>query len=218
MAHKLDSDSFLNSFRQFLARRGSPELVRSNNHGKFASGKRKLNHSAKEWNQEKAADFLLQIKVQLPFNPPSGSHQGGPWERCIRSVRKVLHALIREQVLDDKGLSTFMCEAESIVNSRPLTKVSEDIRHLEPLTPNHLLFFWYSQSFPPGMFAKEDIYSRHRGRRVQYLSDVFWRRWVKEYLPNLQEAKIFRLRQNFQIRDIVLLTDEKSPRGLWPLA
>ena len=127
-------------------------------------------------------------------------------------MRKVLNALVREQVLDDKGLPTFMHKAESIVNSRPLTKVSD-----EPLTPNHLLF-WYNQPFPPGIFAK-DIYSRRRWRQVQYLSDVFWRRWVKEYIPTLQHRqKWFRPRRNFQIGDIVLLTDEKSPRGLWPLA
>jgi len=48
---------------------------------------------------------------------------------------------------------------------------------------------------------------------------VFWRRWVKEYLPTLQERqKWFKPRRNFQIGDIVLPTDEKSPRGLWPLA
>ena len=219
VAHNLDTDSFLNSFRRFVARRGSPELIRSDNGGNFVSGERELNRSIKEWNQEKIADFLLQRNVQWVFNPPCGSHHGGPWERCIRTVRKVLNALVREQVLDDEGLSTFMCEAESIVNSRPLTKVSDDVRDLEPLTPNHLLLFRYSQSFPPGIFAKEDIYSRRRWRQVQYLSDVFWRRWVKEYLPTLQERqKWFRPRRNFQIGDIVLLTDEKSPRGLWPLA
>ena len=167
----------------------------------------------------KNRQFLLQRNVQWVFNPPCRSHHGGPWERCIRTVRNVLNALVREQVLDDEGLSTFMCKAESIVNRRPLTKVSDDTRDLKPLMPNDLLLFRYSQLFPPGIFAKEDIYSRRRWRQVQYLSDVFWHRWVKEYLPTLQERqKWLRPHQNFQIGDIVLLTNEKSPRGLWPLA
>ena len=218
VAHNLDTDAFLNSFRRFIARRGSPELIRSDNGSNFVSGERELNRSIKEWNQEKIADFFLQRNVQWVFNPPCGSHHGGPWERCIRTVRKVLNALVREQVLDDEGPSTFMCEAESIVNSRPLTKVLDDTSDLEPLMPNHLLLFRYSQSFHPGIFAKADIYSRRRWRQVQYLSDVFWPRWVKEYLPTLQERqKWFRPCENFQIGDIVLLTDKKSPRGLWPL-
>ena len=134
-------------------------------------------------------------------------------------MRKVLNVLVREQVLDDEGLSTFMCEAESIVNSRPLTQVSDNVRDLEPLTPNHFLLFRYSQSFPSGIFAKADVYSRRRWRQVQYLSDVFWRRWVKEYLPTLQERqKWFRPCRIFEIEDIVLLTDEKLLRGLWSLA
>ena len=215
VAHNLDTDSFLNSFRRFVARRGSPELIRSDNGGNFVSGERELNRSIKEWNQEKIADFLLQKNVQWAFNPPCGSHHGGPWERCIRTVRKVLNALVREQVLDDEGLSTFMCEAESIINNRPLTKVSDDARDLEPLTPNHLLLLRYSQSFPPGIFAKEDIYSRRRWRQVQYLSDVFWRRWVKEYLPTLQggkngsgRAKIFKL-------EILYCSQMRSRQGVY---
>ena len=48
-------------------------------------------------------------------------------------------ALIREQILDEDGLVTLMCEAESIVNGRPVTKVSDDPKDLEALTPNHLL-------------------------------------------------------------------------------
>lgn len=33
-----------------------------------------------------------------------------------------------------------------------------------------------------------------------------------------REAKMVQATQNFQICDTVLLTDEKLPRGLWPLA
>ena len=148
VVHNLYTDSFLNSFRRFVARRGSPEQIRSDNGGNFVSGERELNRSIKEWNQEKNTDFLLQRNVRWVFNPPYWSHHGSPWERCIRTVRKVLNALVREQALDDEGLSTFMCEAESIVSSRPLTKVSDDVRDLKPLMPNHLLLLRYSQSFP----------------------------------------------------------------------
>jgi len=172
VADNLDTNSFLDSFRRFVARRGSPELIRSDNGENFVSGERELNRSIKEWNQEKITDFQLQRNVQWVFNSPYGSHHGGPWERCLRTVRKVLSALVREQVLDDVGLSTFMCEAESIVNSTPLTKVSDDVRDVKPLTPNHLLLLRCSQSFPPGIFAKEDIYAKHRWRQVQYLSDA----------------------------------------------
>ena len=49
------------------------------------------------------------------------------WEfGCIRTARKILQALLREQITDDGSLSTLMCEVESIMNSRPITVVSSD--------------------------------------------------------------------------------------------
>ena len=76
VAHNLDINSFLNHFRLFVARRGSPELIRSDNGGNFVSGERELNRSIKEWNQGKIADFLLQRNVQWAFKPPCRSHHG----------------------------------------------------------------------------------------------------------------------------------------------
>ena len=62
-----------------------------------------------------------------------------------------------------------MCEVESIVNGRPLTKVSDDPHDLEALTPNHLLLLNPGSSFPPGRFSKEDNRSRRRWRQSNIL-------------------------------------------------
>ena len=218
VVHSLDTDSFINSLRRFMARRGSPERIRTDNGSNFVSGEAQIRRALSNWNQDKIRNFLLQRNVEWIFNPPSGSHHGGVWERCIRSVRKVLNALVREQSLDDESLLTLMCEVESIVNGMSLAKVSDDSRDLEPLTHNRLLFLQAGPSLPPGVFAREDLYSRRRWCQVQYLSDVFWRRWTKKYLSGLQERQRWtKLERNFQVGDIVLIADEKPPIGLWPL-
>ena len=80
---------------------------------------------------------------------------------------------MKEQNLDDESLQTLMCEAESIINGRPLTTVSNDPRDLEPLTPNHLLLLRQDTPLPPGILEKNDTLSRRRWRQVQYLADVF---------------------------------------------
>ena len=100
-----------------------------------------------------------------------------------------------------------MCEAESIVNSRPLTKVSDDPKDAEALTPNHLLLIRAGPSLPPGIFTKEESYGRRRWRQVRS-------RRLKEYLPSLQKRKKWsKPRRNFMVGDIVLIVDENSPLG-----
>lgn len=51
---------------------------------------------------------------------------------------------------------------------------------------------------------------------MQYMSDVFWKQWTKEYLPQLQEwQKWAGIRHNFVVGDIVLIVDKIAPRNLW---
>ena len=112
-----------------------------------------------------------------------------------------------------------MCEVESIINGRPITKVSDDPRDNEALTPNHLLMLRPGSPLPPGRFVKEDLYSRRRWRQVQCLADVFWRRWLKEYLPSLQRREKWNQeRKNIEVNDIVLVLQDNTPRSSWPLA
>ena len=217
VASSLDTGSFVNALRRFIARRGQPELIRSDNGGNFVKGEKELREAVKEWNQSQSHDFLLQNNIKWMFNPPTGSHHGGVWERCIRTTRKVIKAVMKEQVLDDEGINTLMCEVEAIVNGRPITKLSDDPRDMEPLTPNHLLMLRAGPSVPPASLSNHDVYGR-RWRQVQYLADVFWRRWVNEYLPSLQlRQKWNKQQRNFVVDDIVLVLDDKTPRHFWPL-
>ena len=135
--------------------------IRSDNGTNLVGGE-ELRLAIREWNQRQIHNYLLQREIIWKFNSPTASNQGGVWERCIRTVRKVLKAFVKEQILDDESLSTLLCEVESIVNSRPLTTVSSDSKDMEPLTPNHLLLLRGNPSLPPGSFNKEDLYTRKR--------------------------------------------------------
>ena len=190
IAYSLDTSSFIQALRRFVARRGPVVEIKSDNGTNFVGSERELREAIQNWNSKQIHDFLLQKNIDWSFNPPGASHHGGICERQIRSVRKQLNAICQEQLLTDKNLITLMCEVEAIINSRPLTTVSNDRDDLEPLTPNHPLLMKTNSSLPPGVFDPTDVYSRKQWRQVQYLANVFWSRWLIEYLPTLQ------LRQN----------------------
>ncbi|KAK3729480.1 hypothetical protein QZH41_019941, partial [Actinostola sp. cb2023] len=218
VVHSLDTPSFINALKRFIARRGCPEEIRSDNGGNFVSGNKELAEAIAGWNENKIKELLLQKSIKWVFNPPAGSHHGGVWERCIRTVRKIMNAIVKEQTLDDEGLLTLMCEVEAIINGRPITKVSDDPNDWEALTPNHLLLLRAGPTLPPGVFDKDDCYSRRRWRQVQYQADVFWRRWLREYHPTLQQRQRWnRSRRNLEVNDIVIIAAENYPRSSWPL-
>ncbi len=62
-----------------------------------------------------------------------------------------------------------------------------------------------------------DKYNK-RWRQAQELASAFWKRWVREYLALLQERQKWTAKKrNLQVDDLVLVIDEKKPRGQWPL-
>ncbi|XP_068246868.1 uncharacterized protein [Palaemon carinicauda] len=170
--------------------------------------------------EKKIEKYLSHHHIEWKFNPPTASHMGGCCERQIRTVRKVLSALVKEfgERLNDESLRTLLCEVESIVNSRPLTTVSDSVDDLEPLTPNHLLIPKSYVIPPPGLFQKDDVYMRRRWRCVQYLTNLFWLRFGKEYLSTLQtRQKWNEPRRNLIVGDVVLVKIDIEPRNHWPM-
>ena len=214
----MDTFSFINALQRFISRRGKPRKIVSDNGTNFVGAEAELRKSLAEWNQQAIDNFLLQQHIQWQFNPPNASHMGGVWERMIRSVRRVLSAVVGQQTLNDDSLNTLMCLAENTVNSRPLTTVPSDVDDLSPLTPNHLLLMRPTQLLPPGLFEKRDCHARKRWRQIQYLADIFWSRWSKEYLPLVQLRTKWHERQNnLAVDDIVLVVDSNAPRNRWQL-
>ena len=137
----LSTDSFICALRRFMSRRGQIRIIISDQGRNFVGAKRELKKDLKTLLNDKIRmeDEMLKRGIEWKLNPPGASRFGGAWERLMRSVRKILDALIDLQPLTDETLQTLMCEIEAIMNNRPLTPVSADHRDLEPLTPNHIL-------------------------------------------------------------------------------
>jgi len=213
--HTLETSSFLDALHRFIARRGTPRILRSDNGTNFVGAERELRESLERLDQEKIRGIIATEGIRWVFNPPAASHMGGVWERQIRTVRRVLAGLAPEEDLTDEGLRTLFCSVESIINSRPISSHSADPADPEPLTPNHLLL---QRAFPipPGVYSDADRYSRRRWRQVQYLADIFWERWRKEYLPQLRAATKWQgPRRNVAEGDLVLIIEPPLARNQW---
>lgn len=219
IANSLDTDAFILALRRFIARRGKPKEMYSDNGTNFVGANRELKEALASIDNDKVHDSLAERGIEWHFNAPKAPHMGGVWERLVRSVKRTLDAVLRGHCVHEDTLHTFLCEAESIVNSRPLTHVSSDPDDLEPLTPAHFLLGHAPDSSSVVQSTESDICSRKRWRQSQVLADHFWRRWRKEYLPTLTVTQKWTEEvPNLRVDDIVLVNDNNEPRGNWPLA
>ncbi|XP_041471862.1 uncharacterized protein LOC121421266 [Lytechinus variegatus] len=223
MLDDLSTDAFLNGLRCFIAIRGNVRLIRCDQGSNFIGAKHELKKGLRELDGDRVATQLLKLDCEFKMNPPSSSHMGGIWERQIRNVRNVLDGILEQSgtQLNTSSLRTFLYEAMAIINSRPLTV--EDLECADgplPLTPNHVLTMKSGIVMPPpGKFEREDLYLSKRWRRVQYLTNLFWIRWKKEYLHTLQTRKTWPKQQrNFEVNDIVMLQDDGLCRTHWSIA
>ena len=215
-----ETDSFINAMRRFVNRRGSPACVYSDNGSNFKGATSELKEFVSSLDKKVITDFATTVQIKWSFNPPTAPHMGGAWERLVRSVKEVMFGLVKDHILTDPQLLTLLTEAEAIVNSRPLTHISEDPEDLGALTPNHLLLGRHRNWASIRDTSEVDICSRKKYKQVQALAATFWKRWTKEYLPSLT-TRPRGWRENdvkLQEGDLVLLQEDDVKRRSWPLA
>ena len=184
--------------------------------------KGELKEALEKMDNDEVRNFLLKKECdwfEFKLNTPTASHAGGVWERMIRTVRNALNGLLEEygSHLDEESLRTLMCEAEAIVNSRPMAAPGMNVPEDEPFTPNHLLTMKSRVLLPPrGEFQRADVYSVKRWKPVQYLVNQFWDRWKKGFLLALQERQKWNIpRRSLQPGDVVLLKEDSTARNQW---
>ena len=79
IANSLTADLFINALRGFIARRGKPNHIYSDNGSNFVGTNCILRESLDELNQESLNQFCCQQEIKWTFNPPTASHMGGAW-------------------------------------------------------------------------------------------------------------------------------------------
>ena len=163
-----ETDAFIMALRRFTSRRGCPQNMYSDNGTNFKGATNELTEFVTKLKkeEEKIVDYLSGHKIRWTFNPPAAPHMGGAWERLVRSTKEIIYGLVKDHVLTDPQLYTLLTEVESIINSRPLTHLSQDITDFDPLTPNHILLGFHRNWTAIGDTSELDLSSRRKWKQV----------------------------------------------------
>jgi hypothetical protein len=217
MAFDQSADSFIICLRNFLNRRGMVLEMWSDNGRNFTAADKILQKAVKEINESEQVQSELSKKhIVWKFITPGAPHHGGPWERMVRSAKKVIYALMKTRAPRQHTLQSFFIEAENVINARPLTHVPVERDVPEALTPNHFLLGASNGMPAPGRFSRSDELTPTQWRFAQMLTEHFWKRWIKEYLPDLtRRVKWFKRSNPIRVGDLVIVLDENLPRNTW---
>ncbi|KAL7880972.1 hypothetical protein SRHO_G00032260 [Serrasalmus rhombeus] len=77
--------------------------------------------------------FTCTVTRAVHLELVSAAWWGGFWERLVRSVKIILRKVLGRAKLNFEEMCTMLTEAKAIINSRPLTYVSNDVDQPEPL-------------------------------------------------------------------------------------
>ena len=121
------------------ARRGWPRDMVRDNGTNFVGGNNELRELVDQIDQAKVESLTSNQGINWHWNPPAYPRFGGVLERMIKAAKRAIKAILGKAEVNDEELETTIIGVESLINSRPLTQVSEDLNDDPVLTPNHFL-------------------------------------------------------------------------------
>ncbi|XP_042892723.1 uncharacterized protein LOC122266866 [Penaeus japonicus] len=197
------------AIRKFVARRGLPNVIFSDNAKTFMAAK------------SEAVDMYGHLAPKWKFIVPRSPWWGGWWERLIRSVKLALRKTLGLNYISVRELETVLVEIEGCINSRPLTYVSEDPDPLHYLTPSHFILGCNPHSKPSVEIVSCNVNAKDLNERaiVQNVKlEHFWKVWSNNYITNLPKI-VNGFTQNCKLSkgDLVLIKEDNIPRLKWPI-
>lgn len=223
LAVDLSSESFLNCLKRFTSRRGYSKNIYSDNGTNFVGADNELKRQLKLLlNMDLQSDvqsFFNKNVINFHYTPPRSPHFGGLWESVVKSAKTHLKRIVGNAHLTFEELYTVLTQIEAVLNSRPLTPLSNDPNDLQALTPGHFLIGDVITAAPESDIQDTNINRLSRYQKLQYMVQHFWTRWSKEYLHTLQQREKWRTQKGNQIQPgtMVLLKEQNLPPLYWKL-
>jgi hypothetical protein len=201
LVRDLSTETFINAFRRFVARRGPVKKLYSDNAKTFKG----------------AIPILKKMNVDSFYIPDRAPNWGGWWERLIKSTKEILRKSLGKSCVSWDEMSTLLTEIEQLLNNRPLTVVTDDVQDLTPISPSDFLL-----PIAPSDIT-EECNQRNLTRRFRHrqkLGQKLWNRWQHDYILRLKQwpKGSNKLTPTPRVDDVVLVDPESSKnRAVWPL-
>lgn len=215
----MTTKSCINALRKFVARRGVPATIISDNAKTFKQVDLELKKLEELLKSSDVQNMAANQNISWKFIPERAAWWGGFWERLVRSVKNCLKAAIGKAKLSIDDLTTLLAEVESVVNARPITYVTSDHNDLEPLAPSNFLTNCKCILSSPDISNDGSAIANSWSLR-QSLIKNYMKRWRTEYLCQLRSIHHNKpdLSKSVKVGDVVLLHEDNKPRLLWRLA
>ena len=131
-------EQFLLGLRRFSASHGTPCEIISNNAPQFKLASDVIEKLwSKILREADVISYSTHEKIKCRFIVELAPWMGGFYERLIGLVKRSLRKAKGKLCVTHDQLLTVLKEAESIINSRPLVYVGDDINSGVTLTPAH---------------------------------------------------------------------------------
>lgn len=220
----LTSESFIATLRRFIARRGHPSLIWSDNGTNFVGANRELRELYEFLAQQKTegtiSEFCTARNVEWRFIPERGPNFGGLWEAVVKSAKTHLKRIMGSIKFTYEELTTILAQVEACLNSRPLVPAnSPDDDAIEVLTPGHFLIGQPLCALPDPAISFRSTSLLRRWHLCQNVTRHFWQRWSSEYLVTLNKFNKWHYpSRNLTVGDVVVLKEDSIVPSKWPLA
>ena len=226
----MNTDKFLMCLRRFIARRGKPAMIISDNANQFKLGNSVID---KIWgniiSHTDVQSYISNEGIKWKFVIDYAPWKGGFYERLVGITKRSLKKSLGRSKVNEQQLSTVLVETEAVINRRPLVYVENDINS-RALTPADFLTMNYYAGIPdieidysPEETSGEKLLKIWK--RGQDLLNYFWKVWSTEYLQSLREKHTLKMKaikgevqREPKVGEIVIVKEEGIPRGSWKLA
>ena len=111
------TDSFLQVLRRFVAIRGYPSTIHSDNGSQLKAANKQMKLTLKDLEWDKIEEFGASKGLYWSLSSTDAPWQNGCTEFPIRSVKNAVNCIVGEQVLTFSELQTVLLECVNLGNS-----------------------------------------------------------------------------------------------------